>query len=131
MKPYRLHFSTPHLLGNTLALAVMGALLAGCAGFSKDGGLSDVQSLTQQHIKQDVAWPKTSAEQQLVEARVAELLQKALDVESAVQIALLNNKGLQASLFELGIPKPMWCRPGGCPTPSFPCCTPGTMVITK
>lgn len=59
-------------------------VLSGCASFSKDGGLNDVKSLTQRHIKQEVVWPKTAAEQQLAEARVQELLQKELDVESAV-----------------------------------------------
>ena len=94
-------------------------VLSGCASFSKDGGLNDVKSLTQRHIKQEVVWPKTAAEQQLAEARVQELLQKELDVESAVQIALLSNKGLQASLFELGISEAEVVQAGRLPNPKF------------
>lgn len=94
-------------------------VLSGCASFSKDGGLNDVKTLTQKHIKQEVVWPKTAAEQQLAEARVQELLQKELDVESAVQIALLSNKGLQASLFELGISEAEVVQAGRLPNPKF------------
>ncbi len=94
-------------------------VLSGCASFSKDGGLNDVKSLTQKHIKQEVVWPKTAAEQQLAEARIKELLQQNMDVESAVQIALLNNKGLQASLFELGISEAEVVQAGRLPNPKF------------
>lgn len=94
-------------------------VLSGCASFSKDGGLNDVKSLAQKHIKQEVVWPKTAAEQQLADARVQELLQKELDVESAVQIALLSNKGLQASLFELGISEAEVVQAGRLPNPKF------------
>jgi len=119
MKFYRLASNPPHLLRDSLTLAVVAATLAGCAGFSKDGGLGDVKSLTEQHIKQDVVWAKTAQEQQLAQARVAELLQKDLDVESAVQIALLNNKGLQASLYELGISEADVVQAGRLPNPGF------------
>ena len=94
-------------------------VLGGCASFSQDGGLNDVKSLTQKHIRQEVVWPKNTAEQQLTDARVKELLQQALDVESAVQIALLNNKGLQASLFELGISEADLVQAGRLPNPKF------------
>jgi outer membrane protein TolC len=100
-------------------LFVSSFVLSGCASFSKDGGLNDVKSLTQKHIKQEVVWPKTAAEQQLAEARVHELMQKELDVESAVQIALLSNKGLQASLFELGISEAEVVQAGRLPNPKF------------
>jgi len=100
-------------------LLASGFVLSGCAGFSKDGGLNDVKSLTQKHIRQEVVWPKTAAEQQLAETRVKELLQNELDVESAVQIALLSNKGLQASLFELGISEADVVQAGRLPNPKF------------
>lgn len=93
--------------------------LAGCATFSKDGGLDGVKSLTQQHIQQEVAWPRTEAEQKMIAARVDELLQKELDVESAVQVALFNNKGLQASLYGLGISEADVVQAGRLPNPKF------------
>ncbi len=94
-------------------------VLSGCAGFSKDGGLADVQSLTKKHISQEVMWPKNTSEQQLAEASVQELLQKDLDADSAVQIALLNNKGLQASLYQLGISEADVVQAGRLPNPRF------------
>ena len=119
MKAYQLPYFSTTLLRNSLTLLMLGAVVCGCASFSKDGGLNDVQSLTQQHIKQEVVWPKTAAEQQLAEARIKELLQQKLDVESAVQIALLNNKGLQADLFALGISEADLVQVGRLPNPKF------------
>jgi len=102
-----------------LLLLLVMVVLSGCATFSKDGGLSDVQSLTKQHLPQEVVWPKTQAEQQSIAERVDELLQTALDVERAVQIALLNNKGLQADLFALGISEADLVQAGRLPNPGF------------
>jgi outer membrane protein TolC len=93
--------------------------LSGCASFSKDGGLDGVKSLAQLHIKQEVAWPKTQTEQKIIAARVDELLQKELDIESAVQLALFNNKGLQASFYELGISEADVVQAGRLPNPKF------------
>ena len=102
------------------SLLLVGSIaLGGCATFSKDGGLDGVKSLAQQHIKQEVAWPKTEAEQKAMAARVDELLQKELDAESAVQVALFNNKGLQASFYELGISEADVVQAGRLPNPKF------------
>jgi outer membrane protein TolC len=94
-------------------------LISGCATFSKDGGLDGVKQITQRSIKQDIAWPKSQAEQSAINLRVAELRKQKLDVESAVQIALLNNKGLQASLYELGIAESDVIQAGRLPNPRF------------
>ena len=90
-----------------IALIGTSFVLGGCATFSKDGGFGDVQQTTQQHIKQEIVWPKTADEQTKVAVRVKELLQKRMDVDCAVQIALLNNKGLQASFMSWGFLKLM------------------------
>lgn len=105
-------FAGSWLLASSIALG-------GCATFSKDGGLDGVKSLTQQHIGQEVAWPKTAAEQKIIASRVDELLKNELDVESAVQVALFNNKALQASLYELGISEADVVQAGRLPNPKF------------
>lgn len=105
-------FAGSWLLASSIALG-------GCATFSKDGGLDGVKSLTQQHIGQEVAWPKTAAEQKIIASRVDELLKNELDVESAVQVALFNNKALQASLYELGISEADVVQAGRLPNPRF------------
>jgi len=94
-------------------------LLGGCATFSKDGGFANVQQTTQQHIKQEIAWPKTKEEQSKINDKVNALLEHKLDVESAVQIALLNNKRLQASFYELGISEADLVQAGRLPNPRF------------
>ena len=96
-----------------------GLLLSGCATFSKDGGFDNVQKTTQQHIKQEIAWPKSKDEQNKINNQVNALLAHKLDVEAAVQIALLNNKKLQASFYELGISEADVVQAGRLPNPRF------------
>lgn len=94
-------------------------ILGGCATFSKDSGFGNVQETTQQHIKQEVVWPKTTDEQSKVDSRVKELLSHPLNADAAVQLALLNNKGLQASFYELGISEADLVQAGRFPNPRF------------
>lgn len=80
------------------------ALLAGgCAGFSPDAGMSVVETAVAADLGKDVTkidGPKKEAQ---AAARVKQLLAKSLTPASAVQVALLNNRGLQAAYNELGI----------------------------
>lgn len=78
-------------------------LLGGCATFSNDGGFNNVQSLTKERTGHDVTWIRSESDGQAVTATVKELLQQPLTAETAITIALLNNKGLQANYAELGI----------------------------
>lgn len=110
----------------TITLMVSVSLaLGGCANFTKDGGFENVQQTTQQHIKQEVAWPKSQEAQEKIDAQIKDLLTNKLDVESAVQIALLNNKRLQASFYELGISEADLVQAGRLPNPRF------SMLYTK
>jgi len=93
--------------------------LGGCATFSKDGGFFGVQETTKKFVKQEIAWPKTEAEQSKIADRVKELLQERMDVERAVQIALLNNKDLQSSYYQLGISEADLVQAGRLPNPRF------------
>jgi outer membrane protein TolC len=76
-------------------------LLSGCASFSPDGGLGPVQAIATTELGKDISRIQSDAEAAEVQARVRALLNNPLGVESAVQIALLNNRGLQASFAEL------------------------------
>jgi outer membrane protein TolC len=82
-------------------------LLAGCATnaeFSaRDAGFSGVKGKTAVLAKETV-WVQNSEQAERTSARVGTLLSagKTLDAERAVQIALLNNKGLQAAYADLG-----------------------------
>lgn len=103
-----------------LALAVMSAvLLGGCASFSPDGGFDAVQSATRSHIEKDVVWARDDASRSQTQARVDALLEKPLSADDAVQIALLNNPGLQAAFNTLGIAEADRVAAGRLPNPGF------------
>lgn len=78
-------------------------LLAGCATVSRDAGFDDVRNSVAQRGGQTIQWRGRSAEDEEVDAAVNAMLQRELSVSQAVQIALLNNRGLQATYEELGI----------------------------
>lgn len=78
-------------------------LLSGCVSFSSDGGFGKVEQSTAERGAAGARWVRSTADADSVGARVKELLANPLSGESAVQIALLNNPGLQARYAELGI----------------------------
>jgi outer membrane protein TolC len=95
------------------------ALLAGCASFSPDGGFEPVQQAAQQHLGAQARWARNAEERQQLEQRVAELLAQPLAMDDAVQLALLNNRGLQAAYAELGIAEADVVQAGLPPNPGF------------
>jgi outer membrane protein TolC len=104
----------------TLLLAAMAAgVLGGCAGFSPDGGFSAVQSEAQTRLQKDVVWTRDAEARRAVEARVDALLAQPLSADDAVQIALLNNPGLQAAFNTLGIAEADWIAARRPPNPGF------------
>ena len=87
---------------SVLALVALSSVsVAGCAQFSPDGGMSVVAAAVQQETGKAVAPIRTQDEADAARATVDKLLKRGLTVDSAVQIALLNNRGLQASFNEL------------------------------
>ncbi len=90
---------------NMRLVALLGIfpLLAGCASLSRDGGLDDVNRLTKQRLNAEVPATRTDAETSAANALAQTLLAQPLTMESAVNIALLNNSGLRATYAELGI----------------------------
>ncbi|HEV7324073.1 MAG TPA: TolC family protein [Bosea sp. (in: a-proteobacteria)] len=100
-------------------LAGTAALLGGCAGFSPDGGMAPIQAAAYAEIGKDVV--KIGDEQIALTAksRVDQLLRKPLTADSAVQVALLNNRGLQAAFNELGIAEAQMVAASLPPNPRF------------
>ncbi|MEP7099164.1 MAG: TolC family protein [Burkholderiales bacterium] len=106
--------STSQRVPRMLLLAVPFALSA-CAGFSGDAGLSQVQ----QGASERLGRPVTLVHDDATERRIADLLARPLGADDAVQLALLNNKGLRASLAELGIAEADYVQAGRLPNPGF------------
>jgi len=94
-------------------------LLAGCASFSPDGGFGAVEQLTKERTGQQTAWQRGDAPSSATRVRIAELLKAPLTADSAVQIALLNNRTLQAGYAELGIAEADLVRAGRLANPSL------------
>ena len=102
-----------------LALASAALWLTGCASLSPDGGLQPVRDATRQHLDQELALPRDAQQQDELARRVQELLAQPLSERSAVQVALLNNRGLRASLHALGVADADRVQASRLPNPGF------------
>lgn len=101
------------------ATAAAALVLAGCASFSPDGGFDQVSQLTKERAGQSPAYQRSVQDMESVGARVDELLKQPLTAETAVEVALLNNRGLQANLSSLGIAESELVRVGRLANPTF------------
>jgi outer membrane protein TolC len=94
-------------------------LLGACTSFSPDGGFTAVEQTAQQRLGKKLNWARTEADQAATQQRVAALLAQPLSADDAVQLALLNNRGLQASFQDLGIAEADLVQSGRLPNPGF------------
>ncbi len=101
------------------ATALVLAFLAGCTTFSKDGGFDAVSATASERIGKDAVIVRTDADRDAVDTRTKELLAKPLSMDDAVQLALLNNRGLQASYAALGLSEADLVQAGRLPNPRF------------
>lgn len=85
------------------ALLAMTGLSLGCASVPGDSGFHEVQEAVHQRTGFRPSWIQRPADEEPVKEKVQALLQKELNAEGAAQIALLNNRRLQAALEELNI----------------------------
>jgi len=95
-------------------------LLAGCATFSPDGGYGTVQSAARERgVAQEARWLRNDQDAAEARATVKKLLAAPLTADAAVQIALLNNRGLQATYADLGIAEADVVQAGRLRNPGF------------
>lgn len=94
-------------------------ILAGCATFSSDGGFGAVESAVRERAGGEAKWVRSEDDANAVRTRVRELLANPLSAESAAQVALLNNPGLQATYAELGIAEADLVQAGRMTNPHF------------
>lgn len=100
-----------------IALGIL--LLGGCATFSKDGGFNSVAGVTKDRLNKDVTWVRGDGDADTVQTSVKKLLASPLSADDAVQVALLNNRGLQATYAELGIAEANLVQAGRLRNPGF------------
>ena len=107
-----------HICGRVLAIA-SAALLSACKTFSPDGGMGTVANIAGQGLNKDVVRVSSPVDAAYAETRVARLLKAPLSADAAVQIALLNNAGLQAAYNRLGVAEAVAVQASRSPLPSF------------
>jgi outer membrane protein TolC len=83
--------------------AALALALGGCASFSDDGGIGAVADVAGRTLGKDIAAVRTNDDADRVRAVTRRLLARPLSIDAAVQVALLNNKGLQADYNTLAL----------------------------
>lgn len=78
-------------------------LAAGCASVPRDAGLGDVQKVVEEQSGQRLAWSPEQPVEPPADETLKPLLEGELTVERAVGISLANNRGLLATLEDLGV----------------------------
>lgn len=86
----------------TIGLTLIGCLL-GCASVEPQEGFGDVARTVETRTPEQVVWRTGGPEDDEADQAVAELLDQPLTSDAAAQIALLNNRRLQATYELLGI----------------------------
>ncbi|MFC5477125.1 TolC family protein [Massilia suwonensis] len=102
-----------------IAASALVLVLSGCATFSQDGGLDSVSALTKERTGQDVRLPKATGNADPAREELARLMKSPLSADDAVRVALLNNRGLRASLAGLGVAEADLVQAGRMSNPSF------------
>lgn len=101
MSPSRSRSFSPAVSGTCCAAVLLA--LAGCASLQPDQAVAPVQALTRDQWQADLPWQQTQPARQAAQARTQTLLAQPLDAQASVQLALLNHRGLQATLYGLGM----------------------------
>lgn len=107
-----------HHLGRALAIA-SAVLLSACKTFTPDGGMSTVAAVAGGGLNKSVVRVSSPADAAVAQSEVARLLHAPLSADAAVQVALLNNPGLQAAYNRLGVAEAVMVQASRPPLPSF------------
>jgi len=81
----------------------LGLTVSACAQFAPDGGMAAVNDASRMQFGAEVAKITSEADAARVNAQLSEWLNVTLTPESAVRIALLNNRALQVAFNDLGL----------------------------
>src|SRR5689334_4661444 len=102
--------------GTLLGIAIA---VAGCAALSPDASMSAVNDVVAPVLRDDAVKLGSDADAAAARAGTQQLLKRPLSAETAVRIALLNNKGLQAAYNELGIAEAVMVQASQPPSPTL------------
>ncbi|MCC7351955.1 MAG: TolC family protein [Phycisphaerales bacterium] len=103
----------------TIAVGLVAVVVSGCASTSPDAGFDQVRDIIAQRTGHQVQWRGHGTEDTAIDEAVGVMLAHELTVDQAVQIALLNNRHLQADFEDLGIAQADLVRAGLLSNPVF------------
>src|SRR5687768_4984889 len=103
----------------TSSVGILAAAIAACAGVQAERGHKEVGGWVQERSGHSTGWEQGSQEQEEISRRVSELLREGLTAERAVQIALVNNPGLQETYEGLGVSQADMLQAGLLTNPRF------------
>jgi len=106
-------FKFPRILA--ASLATLG--LVGCASVSPDGGFGVVAQQAGGHLDATLSYQRTLQDTDAAREHTAQLLAQPLSAATAVQIALLGNRELQARYGQLGLAEAERVRAATLPNP--------------
>jgi outer membrane protein TolC len=100
-------------------LAAVALIASGCASVSSDNGFGPVSALAKDRLGQDARLLRNDGDERALATLVNEKLRSPLSADDAVQIALLNNRGLQSMYWNVGIAEADLVQAGRLKNPSF------------
>jgi cobalt-zinc-cadmium efflux system outer membrane protein len=103
----------------SLLFASASLAIGGCASVPRQAGYDEVARMVSERTGQKTHWDQGAPEDAEVNRRVSELLSKDLTEESAIEVALLNNRNLQATYEDLGVAQADLVQAGLLRNPSF------------
>ena len=112
-------YSTFSVAARLMAMGFTLALLGGCTTFSDKGGFEVAEKAAREYLGQKAVWLRDDESRAAAAAEVDRLLDEVLTPESTMQIALLNNPGLQAAYAELGMSEADFVQAGRVANPGF------------
>ena len=100
-------------------LLIAALLLAGCASVQPQDAFDDVETALAERSDLRVAWATGAAEDAAAQAEIDRLLADSLTADAAVQVAVLNNRRLQATYEDLGVAQAALVQAGLLSNPVF------------
>ena len=106
-------------LTKSVAALVTVALLSGCVSVSGDQGFGTVFALAKDRLGQDARLLRNDDDARALDSLIAAKMLAPLTADDAVQIALLNNRALQATYWNVGIAHADLIQAGRLKNPGF------------
>jgi outer membrane protein, heavy metal efflux system len=101
------------------ALALASLALAACAAVPPDAGFDEAAALARERGGLELAWRRGGPADEELDRRLRTLAAEELDLDSAVELALLGNRRLQALYAELGFAQADVLAAARLPNPVF------------